>query len=236
MTTHPAVRKKGPYAAPWERFSLPLEAATKPIELHVAVLAAWMIWPDDDKRRRERIQVAMLEERLGAEAGSLVPVPDPLKDVAEQFRRGLLTGLSIARAVARNGGGLSFSIANAQKLMDKILWGDRESSSSHVRKVWKTYRPVAALWAAAAIVNRVSGSSSFAAIAGAMGSSQHLRLWLPCDSSRLPRLLACAEAIRERAETVIPARSHYPILARRESLQLPTGFSALLPRIEIAVG
>jgi hypothetical protein len=66
-----------------------------------------------------------------------------------------------------------------------------------------------------------------------MGSSPHLRLWLPCHPLNLPRLLACAEAIRELSEDVVPARRREPILACGESLPLPTGFANLLPHIEI---
>jgi hypothetical protein len=207
---------------------LPLNAANIASVTNCGIVAAWMLFPDEAKLRECLIRRRQVEERfeqyLSGELGPM-QVPDlilrameatPIDElnarrderVARAYGAGMIlynSGIAISR-------GDRAPVGAATKDVGKAIWGREHSASKHVNdKVWRTYRPVAALWAAFIHFE-----------------NDNEELPLPCEPTDLLQFLTVAEAFRKKGEELSPPHRKH-ILEPGQSVGLSPEVLAMMP-------
>jgi len=140
--------------------NLPADCLTSPTLVHVAEVAAMMLWPDD-QRSRDYFFIATvlhsvpLVERNNhylALALQITPPPGSLElRVRLSQVHGAQAGAYFYETVAASALGLSFSMKEFRgTLADgfKGVSGSSEKDRDFEKRIWPVYRPVAHLWAA----------------------------------------------------------------------------------------
>ncbi len=216
---------------------LDVDVVHSPNRLHLGIVFAWMVFPDDENMRARTIKTATIEHMIevlgtgvpfrGAEIPKLLcealqaPAPqDLLEQSVNQFDRGFAAGMLLYNTCLRARRGEQAPMTRTMKEIEKPLFRRKnvsgstcDSASKHVNDVvWKTYRPVAALWAALIILMEKGEPTE-----------------LPCNRADLPTLLWLSERIRETAEQTFPPRRKDPVLRPGESVRLPEELAAALP-------
>jgi hypothetical protein len=217
---------------------LPLkpDVAKSPNSLHLGIVAAFMIFPDDEKTRNRAIELAQAQhyfeqfqngmfpkERIGGliklalRAISL----DDLEEISnEPHNHGYGAGMILYNALLKNQRGESAPKTKALKEVAAALLQGRGNlkleqaarTSSHPNKIiWETFKPVASFWAAQIMM-------------GAENANE-----FPCDRADLPLFLKWSdEFFRIGTTTKIPHRID-TMLDGAKCWRLPDDVVASLP-------
>jgi hypothetical protein len=215
----------------------------------MAYLGAVMVWPkpDEVEQRRRAIDAAgaqhIIAGFIGHAASSdrqqfyftweeLISVmtflagAPPLGDIHQQSKprtkQGLIAGEILLSQCGEAGRRLGLGAAksalserlNGTKLFETL------SISTIDNTVWRSYRPVAHLWAAQILssVRRRARRLPFGAV--------------PCAQDDLPYFLACAERLRRIGEAHASRQHVGPVLEASRTWRLPDGFR--LPEFAVA--
>ncbi len=217
---------------------LPLHPDPLATRLNCGIVAAWMLSPDDASLRKKFTQYGVALEGLARlRAGQLAAedyerfylvalhAPSPEYVEAEQSgraKRGRAAGLVVHNACIGIERRDSSPMKVAMRQAEESVWGRKSSSSNHVHNaVWKTFRPVSALWASFVYHEDRDGTRDV----------------FPCVPHDLPNFLAVAESFRELAERSTPPRraSTDTVLRVGESVRLPEPVKSLLPRGDLRI-
>jgi hypothetical protein len=210
--------------------TLPLDANTLSSWTSRGAVAAWMLFPDDEAWRNKIIAHAAVQEGLERlKAGHLrqdhyealvllalnaASADDIARAWDERAERGMGAGMILYNVCLRIPRGDRAPMQRATREVESAIWRRSASASKHVNTaVWKTYKPVAALWAAFIYCDNDDGES----------------VEFPCRLSELPTFLALAEAYRVLAESTKPPRRNQPVLKSGDSIRLPESVISILP-------
>jgi hypothetical protein len=211
--------------------TLPLDAENLSSLISRGAVAAWMLFPDDEAWRNKVIANAAVQEGLEAlRTGRLrqdqyeglvllaldaASAADITRAYDEPAERGMGAGMILYNVCLRIPRDDPAPMQRATREVGSAIWRRRASASKHVHTaVWKTYKPVAALWAAFIYLYEDGDTES---------------VEFPCRLSELPTFLAIAEAYRELAERTIPPRRNHPVLKPGDSIRLPDSVISILP-------
>ncbi|MGH6940752.1 hypothetical protein [Hypericibacter sp.] len=207
------------------------EAVLSPQHGHCGVVARWMHFPDSPALRSQLAQTETVEdwlyrleagERLSPEEiANLVrialhtpPPADMAPKIERQQRLGYGAGLVVFNALLAAQRREAGSKGRTLRGIDLAISGKKASASNNVNEiVWKTFRPVAHLWAAWIIL---------------FDKGEWEARPMPCIPADLPNFLSLAEGVRTRAETTTAPRSG-TVLTPGEAVMLPDEVRRLLP-------
>ncbi|MPZ39178.1 MAG: hypothetical protein GEU95_14195 [Rhizobiales bacterium] len=190
-----------------------------------------MLFPDDEAWRNKVIANAAVQEgleklntgRLGQDqyeglvllALGAAPADDIARAWDERAERGMGAGMIVYKVCPRIVRDEAAPMQRTMREVGSAIWRRSASASKHVNTaVWKTYKPVAALWAAFIYLYEDGDTES---------------VEFPCRPSELPAFLALAEAYRELAERTTPPRRNQAVLKPGDSIQLPESVISILP-------
>lgn len=205
---------------------LPLDADNLPSFRNVAIVGAWMLFPDDAAWREKMISNAEVLEGLDRLAvGKLQQSEiDPLvrkalkacstEDIYAQFQvrgqRGAGAGVILYNTCMKIPKGDAKPMDAVKRDVECAIWKREKGNSSHHvdEAVWKKYRCVASLWAAYLFLDD--------------GEDHPNGVEFPCETHKLKKLLSRAEGFRDLAErSSPPRRKGRTVLLPGESLTLP---------------
>jgi hypothetical protein len=215
---------------------LSTDCLTSPTRLHVATIEAMMLWPHDEKARREALAASTIEFLIGVadclpreELLTLVLMQQEALRIKELKQKSLprfLDGVRAGRYLQETVGSIALdrrtkmeSIAAAVTAsLAEYSQIDAKTFATHI---WKHYRPVAHLWAA---------SFDFAVSKVQLGIASAF----PCAAAELGDFLGLAEGYRLIGESTRARQSRHTILDLAETVKLPPGLDivAITPQFE----
>jgi hypothetical protein len=150
----------------------------------------------------------------------------PLRDIHQQSKprtkHGLIAGEILLNQCGKAGCrlGLGATKSSLSERLNGTRLFENLSISTIDNTVWRTYRPVAQLWAAQIVcsVRRRARHLPFGAV--------------PCARDDLPFFLACAERLRSIGEAHASRQHAGPVLEASRTWRLPNGFR--LPEFAVA--
>jgi hypothetical protein len=136
---------------------------SNPSRAHLSLIGSWMLWPDDEARRREALasEVVVMGRDLRRQGKLDRPTLDLVFELAahakpagqsfelEPYKRGMLAGHILMTALyGKDAQGKPLTLGGITRLLAKEFAPRRGDNSSFVNSIWKRYRPVSHLWAA----------------------------------------------------------------------------------------
>ncbi|MEN6543052.1 hypothetical protein [Parvibaculum sp.] len=216
---------------------LPLDASNLASEKNLGIVGAWMLWPTDGEWRKRYFSTLAVEDVLSRLPSTMSrgPItalvslaraaasPDEIAgEWAKRSPRGMGAGRIVYDAMKEVilDPSAKAPVGKATEAVRTAIYGAKNSNSKHINEdVVKTYRPVAALWAAYIYFD--DGGEDGAPF--------------PCCPEDLPQFLGFAEDFRELAERTKPKHRGQPIIPRGVSVRLPDDVLAILPRGTLTV-
>jgi hypothetical protein len=214
----------------WADFAQYLEFQTdlcRPTRFDVALIEAIMLFPDDEVWRAKTATSSFVEwvgddastftqERLAMHqrlTRDALPISEVHKEInIERHVRGVITGSFLHNVLVanildlrqRSKNAIALDCLKPFKRTRERLDGFKLSLSTWNTEIWRTFRPVAHLWAASQRRAKKDGDLAF-----------------PCRADRFVEFLADAEFYRLQGEKITTARAHEPILRPGEAFALP---------------
>jgi hypothetical protein len=201
-----------------------------PTRRDIAVLEAWMLWPDDQRLRDAAIETSSVQFEIDIasslsneplvpvaavrRAAAAVPLATVRADARPRFADGIRAGLYLREALVKldTDPTNAFMKSGADKIARQPLFGSMRERRTFENNVWPRFRPVSHLWAAALDgAFEVSRSASPGQVSAA---------W-PCRPEGLLDFLSAAEGYRVRGETERTRQSPHNILPADQMLRLP---------------
>lgn len=203
------------------------DCAHNPVRLHLAIIEAAMLWPDNPEARtaweraaRVRFLTSFLEHvedlaslrEFGMLAAHSSRIEDLNPEAQERMKHGLVAGWVLHEAIGRAeliGREVRFGEAAADitRYLEKTLRGRfRISKKTFDNSIWPRFRSIAHFWAAYASAN--------------MGKDDRSRVF-PCTLDQLVPFLSTAEAYRLKGETLRGKHAASPLLRPDETVRLP---------------
>jgi len=211
------------------QMELDADAAREPDWFHVGIVRAWMLSPGDPAMREQlQIEAAAFHLLSRVDAGETFspaqwreivgyayaarPPADAERWSERPERDGLAAGVTLYNAILGARRGMSGVLTREMGKLRPVLGRGVHSNSSLPNQVWKTFRPVAHLWAACILRLSSDGDPGVC----------------PCEPEELPKFLATAESFRELGEAEkLPKAA--TILPPEETVRLDPGLVAALP-------
>jgi len=208
--------------APLLTLSLDATCLTKPSKVHLAIVGAAMLWPNDETARdrtalswivhesRELLRSRRLAEEAILELAERGPDALPLKDLTnsmlDPLEKGFFAGQFLRLAlVGRGADGKKPKLGDVNKFLAGRYTGRAATATTAVSQIWKDYRSVAHYWAAHLDYCQATGNSDF-----------------PCSISEFQNFLVRSEHWRERGEQEKPHKNApSTVLDPGETVRLP---------------
>lgn len=216
---------------------IPLDAANLCSRSNVAIVQAWMLYPDSAEMRDDHIRHALVVEGIEHHAAgrlddqetaallaTALDIPSTKEIRARADRRAemaVAAGMLFYNGAIRIAKGGKSPLESVKLELRRALWGKGATNSNHIDEVvLKRYRPVMALWAAWIDIDD--------------GDGEYIQI--PCSPPELAHFIAWADAFRRLGERTIPKHKKHPILSPNETVRFPDAVLAVLPPGELVIG
>lgn len=198
------------------------DAIENPTRMHVAILEAAMLWPDDEASRLAAMRSSAVEffspttrdmdpdeiEAFVEMAREAPPIRMMRQEAAIRFRRGVVAGLVLRECVGHVSVGKEVKLSS---VFDRLVGEEKVfglTKKIFDNDLWPKFRPVAHFWASY--------------VASSMDDYDRA---VPCAPDRLKEFLEVSEGYRVLGEQCRTKQSPKPLIGPGEAIRLPERLS-----------